>query len=354
MIRAGRRDLVRKLADLAEQRGVKVASYMTAKPYRAPGFPAPISSAGSRILLFDADQVDAYLAGEPVPAFPDEEHDDDLLDRRECAALFAISPRTWDTYKNAPELTGHMVVVGGVEHWPRGVVRAFAARPKKPAAAGRPKGAGDQVPREQLLQSTAPLLDADRTISAAGVVEALGVHQATAQSALTQLRAQRIADLLDSEPSLTPKEAAQRLGYPGTLVRRALALAQAEQRARRIAPYLDTIVQALREAGFTTAERAPAVQHLDGDVCAAALILESSMAPAPALVWDERYGWRTATSRRHPIGKPTTTAPEGEGIQYLGSGLRPEPEELLAALRDQRRGTKRPRATMDDHTGSED
>ncbi|MGW7433324.1 DUF6292 family protein [Streptomyces sp. NPDC054861] len=333
MIRAGRRDLVRTLADLAGQRGVKLASYMTAKPYKAPGFPAPISSAGSRILLFDAEQVDAHLAGEPVPALPPEDHDDDLLDRRECAALFAISPRTWDTYKNAPELTGHVMVVGGVEHWPRGVIRAFAARPKKPAAAGRPKGAGDQVPREQLLQSTAPLLDADPTISAAGIVEALGVHQATAQSALTQLRAQRIADLLETEPSLTPKQAAQRLGYPGTLVRRALALAEAEQRARRIAPYLDTVAQALREAGFTTTERAPAVQHLDGDVCAAALILESPKAPAPALVWDERYGWRTTPSRRHPFGKDTAHRPAGDGIRYLLQGdTTPDPAALLAAL----------------------
>ncbi|MEU6620824.1 hypothetical protein ABZ926_08555 [Streptomyces litmocidini] len=59
-------------------------------------------------------------------------------------------------------------------------------------------------------------------------------------------------------------------------------------------------------------------------------------------MWDERFGWRTATSRRHPIGKPIDTPPEGEGIRYLDSGLRPEPEELLAALHDARKGTKRP------------
>ncbi|MGW0704109.1 DUF6292 family protein, partial [Streptomyces sp. NPDC002867] len=62
-----------------------------------------------------------------------------------------------------------------------------------------------------------------------------------------------------------------------------------------------------------------------------------------ALVWDERYGWRTATSRRHPIGKDTGTPPEGEGIRYLGSGTRPEPAELLEALADGRKGSKRPK-----------
>ncbi|MGW7433344.1 hypothetical protein ACWGIN_27865 [Streptomyces sp. NPDC054861] len=58
------------------------------------------------------------------------------------------------------------------------------------------------------MERTAPLLDADPTISAAGVTQALGIHRDTAQNTLTQLRAQRIADLLDADPSLTPKEAA--------------------------------------------------------------------------------------------------------------------------------------------------
>ncbi|MGP3979626.1 hypothetical protein [Streptomyces sp. KR80] len=63
----------------------------------------------------------------------------------------------------------------------------------------------------------------------------------------------------------------------------------------------------------------------------------------PALVWDERYGWRTATSRRHPIGKDTGTAPEGEGIRYLGTSRKPGPAELLEALADGRKGSKRPK-----------
>ncbi|MCX5232914.1 hypothetical protein [Streptomyces sp. NBC_00233] len=56
----------------------------------------------------------------------------------------------------------------------------------------------------------------------------------------------------------------------------------------------------------------------------------------------DRHVQRTATSRRHPVGKSTDTPPEGEGIRYLGNGLRPDPEELLDALRDGRKGTKRP------------
>lgn len=333
MIRAGRKDLVRTLADLAHQRGVKLTSYINAKPYAAEDFPDPISSTGSRTLLFDGEQTDAYLAGQPIPELPDHDSDQDLLDRRESAELLGVSPRTWDTYKDHEQLARHVVEVGGVEHWPRDVVQRFKdARPGKPAAAGRPKRAGDQVPREQLLERTAPLLDADPTITAAGVVDALGIHRDTAQNALTQLRAQRIADLLDADATLTPKEAARTLGYPAALVRRALVQAQTEQRARRIAPYLDTVAQALTKAGWTTADQAPTVQQLDGEVCAAALILDTSEAPAPALVWDERYGWRTAPSRRHPLGKDTAHRPTGDGIRYLAEGITPDPDQLLAAL----------------------
>ncbi|MFJ5803780.1 DUF6292 family protein [Streptomyces decoyicus] len=76
-----------------------------------------------------------------------------------------------------------------------------------------------------------------------------------------------------------------------------------------------------------------------GDHLAAAILLHPGQ-PAQALVWDERYGWRTATSRRHPIGKDGT--PEGEGIRYLSTDLQPKPADVLAALADGRRGRKGP------------
>ncbi|MFG3205294.1 hypothetical protein [Streptomyces sp. NPDC048192] len=49
----------------------------------------------------------------------------------------------------------HLVMVAGVEHWPRRAVRAY--RDERPGrgsarAGGRPKGSGDRVPREQLHQ----------------------------------------------------------------------------------------------------------------------------------------------------------------------------------------------------------
>ncbi|MFF2788935.1 hypothetical protein ACFVT6_19555 [Streptomyces sp. NPDC058049] len=51
----------------------------------------------------------------------------------------------------------------------------------------------------------------------------------------------------------------------------------------------------------------------DGENLTAAVPLGTDqLTPAP--VWDEYFGWRIATSRRHAIGRSTVGVPEGEGI----------------------------------------
>ncbi|WP_328908008.1 DUF6292 family protein [Streptomyces sp. NBC_00234] len=321
---------------MAAQQGVRLQSYLNAKPYTAGGFPEPISSSGARTRLYDGDQVDAYLAGEPVPPLPSEDDDRDLLDRRECAAELGVSPRTWDTYKKAPLLVENVVTVGGkdgVEHWPRSIVRQYNDdRPGRPVSAGRPKWSGDQVPREQLLPRTAPLLDADPAISSAAVIEALGVHRDTAQDALTHLRADRMADLMHTDPSLTPDQAAGALGYPAAQVRRATVRVQAVLRGRHVAPYLADVAQALHREGWTTTAAAPLIQHPADEAVVAVLVLDGPHPPAPALVWDERYGWRTAPSRRHPLTRGAAAPPPGDGIRYLATGTAPPPSDVIAAL----------------------
>ncbi|MFD3728860.1 hypothetical protein [Streptomyces sp. NPDC058671] len=319
MIRAGRADKVRTLTDLAAQRGLSVRRYQELKPYKAQGFPAPISSDGAKTLLFDGDQVDAYLAGDPVPALPGTDHDEDLLDRRECAALAGVRPESWHGYR--ARLVEHRAVVGGVEHWPRGTVLALRrAQASRPPAGGRPKRTGDQVPRGQVLDLTAQLLDADPATSAARVTEELGVHRDTAQRALTTVRAERIANHLTTHHGLTPDQAATQLGYPAGQVRTAKRQALTILRGRAAAPYLTAVTDALRTAGLTGPATAPAVQH-DGDTVRAAVPLAAG-APAAALVWDEETGWHTADSRRHPA--PRTPLLDGH--------THPDPAALLNAL----------------------
>ncbi|MGW6650600.1 hypothetical protein AMK23_34210 [Streptomyces sp. CB02130] len=337
MICAGRRHLVRTLADLATQQGIELQTLLNRALHKRAGHPAPVSSKGARALLFDGEQVDAYLTGRPVPPLrsegDDQEHeDDDLLDRREAAAVLGVVPDSWRVYKRAPLLTEHMVTVGGVEHWPRGVVHRYRdARPGRTAATGRPTGSGDLVPRDELLPRTAPLLDADPAVTATTVVEQLGVTRSTAQRALTRLRADRIADLVQERPELSPDEAAAALGYPPALARRATARAVTVLRARAAAPYLDDVAAAVHRAGWTT-EAATDVQLPGDDRVVAALVLDGDQAPVPALVWDERYGWRTAASRRHPITRDAVPSSEGGGVRYLAGGATPPPAALIAAL----------------------
>lgn len=225
MIRAGRTALGRR--ELADAMGLKWSTFDRTKPHTAAGFPPPISSTGALLLLWDLEQVEAYRDGRPQPVIPDVEHEEDLLDRREAAELLGVKPRSVDSYKTDPRLADHVVVVGGVEHWPRSAVLAYAAgRGTMRAPRGRPKGSGDMVPRDLLPGRIAELLDADPAVTAAHAVDVLGVSVPAAQRHLQQERAARIVALMRTEPGLGAEGAAERLGYPPAVRRAALKAAQ--------------------------------------------------------------------------------------------------------------------------------
>ncbi|MFD9730005.1 hypothetical protein [Streptomyces sp. NPDC059072] len=225
VIRAGRTALGRR--ELADALGLKWSTFDRTKPHTAPGFPPPISSEGALQLLWDTDQVEAYRDGRPWPVIPDIEHEEDLLDRREAAVLLDVKPRSVDSYKTDPSLAEHVVVVGGVEHWPRSAVLAYAARRGTMSAPrGRPKGSGDMVPRDLLPGRIAELLDTDPVVTAAHAVDVLGISVPAAQRHLQQERATRIVALMRAEPGLGAEAAAERLGYSPAVRKAALKAAQ--------------------------------------------------------------------------------------------------------------------------------
>ncbi|MFI6689029.1 DUF6292 family protein [Streptomyces sp. NPDC050485] len=343
MIRAGRRELVRTREDLARSMGMAMGTFRNKQPYKAEGFPAPISSKGARVFLWDGEQTDAYLAGEEIPELPGAGEDQDLLDRQEAAAVLGVTPQTWDKYKTHPQIVPHAVVVGGVEHWPRVIVQSFkeARDAPKTDAGGRPRGSGDMVPRDELPVRVAEMLDADPAVTIEQVTDALDIAFTTAKRNLFQLRGKRIADRLQAEPGLTPEQAAAALGYTPAVHKAALEVAGFELRARQVQPYLQGVADALAGQGLAPVQTVE-VRRLGEEHLAAAVQLGAG-GEVPALVWDERFGWRTAVSRRHPIGKDAATAPEGDGIRYLGGSRQPEAAELAAGLGDQRLGTKQPR-----------
>ncbi|GAB1340870.1 hypothetical protein ACE1SV_74600 [Streptomyces sp. E-15] len=330
MIRAGRQHLVRTLADIAAQQGIAEQTLLNSGRHQALGFPAPLGAGRTR--LYDGEQVDAFLAGRPVPELPEADDDGDLLDRQEAAALRGEPVSAWDRRKKDPAVREHLVVVGGVEHWPRHVVRDYTPAPRRPSGGGgRPAGAGDQVPRDQLPALVAKLLDADPALTAADVADRLGVHRNTATAVLVQCRAERMADVMEQHGA-TAAEAAAALGYPAAQTRRAGVRAQAVVRGRQARPYLDAVAGALHARGWKTTSTRPAVQHPEDDLCVAALTLDGPGAPAPALVWSERHGWRTATSRRHPLGRGAAWPPPGDGVRHLATGTTPAPADVVRAL----------------------
>ncbi|MFJ8133361.1 DUF6292 family protein [Streptomyces hydrogenans] len=336
MIRAARRPYVQSSADLAAAMGISLGTYRNRKPHAAEGFPAPISSDGARVTLWDREQTAAHLAGQPVPDLPHENHEGDLLDRSEAAALLGVTAKTWDTYKTDPSITPHLTKIKGVEHCPRGIVQSF--KESRPLATGGPKGrpkgskdSKDRMPRAEILPRVGQLLEADPSVSSAAVQQRLGLSATAATRALARLRAEQLADLLLTDPALTPEDAADRLGQPITGQRTVLAGAAIELRARRIQPYLQAVADALAAAGL--ADRQDVHVHRLGpapETFAAAVMLTG--AKIPALVWDEHAGWRTATNRRHPIGKTPRRPPEDDGIRYLGSDPQPAPADLLTRL----------------------
>ncbi|MEW1906592.1 hypothetical protein [Streptomyces sp. NPDC086147] len=220
MIHPDRRHLVRTREMLAQDMGMSMGTFRNKRPYTQPGFPAPISAAGARTLLWDGEQTDAFLAGETVPALPPADGPGVLLDRQEAAAELGVTPRTWDGYATDPRLHAHLVDIHGVDHWPRGAVQAFRdSRPGKAAASGRPKGSSDAVPRGELRDRISALLDAEPAVTIADIQHATGAAYATVQRALTELRGERTATLMTTDPTLSFEQAASRLGYPPALHR---------------------------------------------------------------------------------------------------------------------------------------
>ncbi|MYS39648.1 hypothetical protein K388_07183 [Streptomyces sp. KhCrAH-43] len=335
MIRAGRLKYVQNLAGLAEQLGMSYGTLRNKGLHMQEGHPAPISSPKARVQLWDAEQTAAFHSGRPIPDLPDTDDDQDLLDRNEAADELGISTSTWNSYKSDPKLAEHVVMVPeerGTEHWPRYAVRAFKdSRPGARPGPGRRRGSGDMVPRDQLQPRIAELLDVNPAVTAAEVTDVLGASFLAAQAGLVRVRGRRVADLMEAEPDLTGPQAAERLGYPKATHKGAVAAAEAELHARSAVPYLQNAADVLARAGVAEPVQVEVRQLAGGHLAAAVPLIPGQ--GVPALVWDERYGWRTATNGRHPIGKDTGTRPEGDGIRYLAAGTYPDPEDLLASFR---------------------
>ncbi|MEV7084034.1 hypothetical protein AB0N88_36695 [Streptomyces sp. NPDC093516] len=96
--------------------------------------------------------------------------------------------------------------------------------------------------------------------------------------------------------------------------------------------YLADDARALHARSWTTTDTPPAVQHPEAGECFAALVLDNPEAPAAALVWSERHGWRTSTICRHPLGRGAAWPSPGPNVRHVATGTTPHPADLVNAL----------------------
>lgn len=199
MIPAGRTPL--STADIAKRQGRK-----TLLRGAVQQLPEPISRPGARTLIWDAEQIDAHLAGKPVPELPAGESPDDLLDREEARNVLVglgveLKPEAWRAYINhgyAPEPDREIF---GVGHWYRRTIVAWPdQRPGEGAGGGRPHGSKDSKPRDRATNPRLREADARKTrvqkmladsngrASAADIAVAEGISERQAYRLLTMLQ----------------------------------------------------------------------------------------------------------------------------------------------------------------------
>ncbi|MET9954434.1 helix-turn-helix domain-containing protein [Streptomyces sp. NPDC006339] len=147
-------------SDIARLAGVSLTTWRRqhAEAFRAH---VPDLLPDSRSRLYDRAQVEAYLAGRPIPALPQDEHPEDLLSAREVADLLGISTGTIRAYA----ATGHIspgTTVHGSRLWSRREVLD-----RRDNAPGRGVGGGrragePQGPRKSHAYEGDPRLDVAR------------------------------------------------------------------------------------------------------------------------------------------------------------------------------------------------
>ncbi|MBA9005982.1 hypothetical protein [Thermomonospora cellulosilytica] len=136
MIPRGRK--VVDAAGAAAMGGMSLQTFRNKRIAAQPAFPQPVNP-GRRTALYDAEQVAAYWSGDPMPVLPKGEHETDLLDDLDIAAVRGVKYATVRKERAEGRLVG-WVEVCGVLHMPRRELnRQLAERPGRGVGGGRPR-----------------------------------------------------------------------------------------------------------------------------------------------------------------------------------------------------------------------
>ncbi|MCY0961792.1 DNA-binding protein [Streptomyces sp. H27-H5] len=184
MIPRGRPTL--DIHEVAARAGVSVATWRRRhhQAFAAAVQPLPGSV---RPLIYDAAQVDAHLAGEPLPPLPSGPHPGDLLTDSEAGAIAGVTAST----VRADAVNGLMdrgTERHGRRWWTRAAAEARAGREAQ--YKGRTAGAKDLAPRiartDPRIREVAAIAEAAEAgqaqpVTAAQLAERYGVSTRTAE-----------------------------------------------------------------------------------------------------------------------------------------------------------------------------
>ncbi|MEU9080724.1 DNA-binding protein [Kitasatospora sp. NPDC048538] len=178
-----------ELEDVARAAGISEATWrrnrhreFTDKVKALPGSERPI--------IYDASQVDAYLAGEPIPPLPTEPDPADLLTDKEAGKIAGLAPSTIRADASGGRLS-EGVERHGRRWWSRATVEEYRDRPVE--YRGRTTGAKDRKsrikpdPRAATVAQQLGTQEAD-TVTAATVAGQFTVSERTARRIITKAR----------------------------------------------------------------------------------------------------------------------------------------------------------------------
>jgi len=149
-------------AGVASILDVSLGTLRNTKALKAPGFPKPLNPHRSRDHVWDRAEIEAYKAGQPLPARPGPSPDD-LLDDFEAATVVGVSVDVFTDQAVRLNLTMRSIEAHDLRYWRRG---DLTQRHKKaPGQPGKPTGAKDLTPRKK-RGGPAPLTEkADKNVA---------------------------------------------------------------------------------------------------------------------------------------------------------------------------------------------
>lgn len=197
-------------AGVASILDISLGTLRNTKVLKTPRFPEPLNPHRGRDHVWDRAEVEAYKAGQSLPARR-EPSPDDLLDDFEAASVVGVSVDVFTDQAVRLGLRSRSIEAHNLRYWRRGdLVRRHDSAPGK---RGKPAGAKDLTPRKK---RGAPAL-------------AAGKASRRATSLLAYLAE------LDGAGSPRPDtvELAGRYGVSARTIQRWLARAEAENRSAK-------------------------------------------------------------------------------------------------------------------------